>query len=82
MVAGASNVDAVLFVIAADEGISVQTREHFDILRLLSAREGIIALTKSDLVDAARIEELCARRPSFRQGNLPGKGARSCPSPP
>ncbi len=35
MVAGASNVDAVLFVIAADEGISVQTREHFDILRLL-----------------------------------------------
>ncbi len=54
MVAGASNVDAVLFIIAADEGISVQTREHFDILRLLRVREGIIALTKCDLVDAGR----------------------------
>ncbi|MCX6560037.1 MAG: selenocysteine-specific translation elongation factor [Candidatus Aminicenantes bacterium] len=58
MVAGASNVDAVLFVIAADEGISVQTREHFDILRLLSVREGIVALTKSDLVDADRLDTL------------------------
>ena len=38
MVAGASNVDAVLFIIAADEGISVQTREHFDILQLLGRR--------------------------------------------
>jgi len=70
MVAGASNVDAVLFVIAADEGISVQTREHFDILRLLSAREGIIALTKSDLVDAARIEELARDVRHFVKGTF------------
>jgi selenocysteine-specific elongation factor len=65
MVAGASHVDAVLFVIAADEGISVQTREHFDILQLLGVREGIVALTKSDLVEADRLEELVAEVRSF-----------------
>jgi selenocysteine-specific elongation factor len=70
MVAGASNVDAVLFIIAADEGISVQTREHFDILRLLSVREGIIALTKADLVDAARIEELSREVRGFVEGTF------------
>jgi selenocysteine-specific elongation factor len=70
MVAGASNVDAVLFVIAADEGISVQTREHFDILRLLSVREGIIALTKSDLVDAERIAALTAEVRTFVAGTF------------
>ncbi len=51
MVAGASNIDAALLVIAADEGINVQTREHFEILQLLGIRQGIVALTKSDLVD-------------------------------
>ncbi|MDD8025615.1 MAG: selenocysteine-specific translation elongation factor [Acidobacteriota bacterium] len=70
MVAGASNVDAVLFVIAADEGISVQTREHFDILRLLSVREGIIALTKSDLVDAERIAALTTEVRAFVAGTF------------
>jgi selenocysteine-specific elongation factor len=68
MVAGASNVDAVLFIIAADEGISVQTREHFDILQLLRVREGIIALTKCDLVDAARLEELGREVRAFVRG--------------
>lgn len=48
MVAGASNIDAALLVIAADEGISLQTREHFDILRLLGIKRGIVALTKSE----------------------------------
>ncbi len=70
MVAGASNVDAVLFVIAADEGISVQTREHFDILRLLSVREGIIVLSKSDLVDEERIEALTAEVRGFVAGTF------------
>lgn len=51
MVAGASNIDAVLFVIAADDGINVQTLEHFDILQLLAIENGVIALTKCDLVD-------------------------------
>ncbi len=51
MVAGVSTVDAVLFVVAADDGIMPQTREHLDILTLLELKRGIIALTKVDLVD-------------------------------
>lgn len=70
MVAGASNIDAALFVIAADEGINVQTREHFDILKLLNIGSGIIALTKSDLVDQNRIEELEEGIRSFVQGTF------------
>src|ERR1700753_3610154 len=52
MLAGVGGIDLVLFVIAADESIKPQTREHFDICRLLRIRRGVIALTKSDLVDA------------------------------
>jgi selenocysteine-specific elongation factor len=52
MLAGASGVDLVLLVIAADEAIKPQTREHFEICRLLGVKRGVIALTKSDLVDA------------------------------
>src|SRR5262249_7012357 len=51
MLAGAAGVDLVLLVIAADESIKPQTREHFDICRLLGVKRGIVALTKSDLVD-------------------------------
>src|SRR6204780_1770812 len=51
MLAGASGIDLVLFVVAADESIKPQTREHFDICRLLGIPRGIIVLTKSDLVD-------------------------------
>ena len=52
MLAGTSGIDLVLLVIAADEAIKPQTREHFDICRLLGVKRGVIALTKSDLVDA------------------------------
>ena len=52
MLAGASGIDLVLLVVAADEGVMPQTREHFDICRLLSVTEGIIVLTKTDLADA------------------------------
>ncbi|MEI6669678.1 MAG: selenocysteine-specific translation elongation factor [Acidobacteriota bacterium] len=51
MLAGVGGIDAVLFVVAADESVMPQTREHFDICRLLQVPAGIIALTKSDLVD-------------------------------
>src|SRR5206468_3303955 len=51
MLAGAGGIDLVLFVIAADESIKPQTREHFDICRLLGIPRGVIALTKADLVD-------------------------------
>src|SRR6266481_1633152 len=52
MLAGASGIDLVLLVIAADELIKPQTREHFDICRLLGVQRGVIVLTKSDLVDS------------------------------
>ena len=52
MLAGIGGIDLVLLVIAADEGIKPQTREHFEICRLLSVRRGITVLTKSDTVDA------------------------------
>ena len=56
MLAGVGGIDIVLLVIAADESIKPQTREHFDICRLLSVRRGITALTKSDLVDPETLE--------------------------
>ena len=52
MLAGVGGIDLVLLVVAADESIKPQTREHFDICRLLGIPRGIIAITKSDLVDA------------------------------
>jgi selenocysteine-specific elongation factor len=52
MLAGAAGVDLVLLVVAADESIKPQTREHFDICRLLGVKNGVVALTKCDLVDA------------------------------
>ncbi len=51
MVGGASGIDLVLLVIAADAGIMPQTREHLNIMRILGVRHGIIAITKSDLAD-------------------------------
>ncbi|MGE0867797.1 MAG: selenocysteine-specific translation elongation factor [Kofleriaceae bacterium] len=51
MVAGATGLDLVCLVIAADEGMMPQTREHLDICHLLGVRRGLVALTKCDLVD-------------------------------
>jgi selenocysteine-specific elongation factor len=51
MLAGAAGIDLMLLVIAADESIKPQTREHFEICRLLGVKSGVIALTKCDLVD-------------------------------
>lgn len=51
MVAGVAGMDLVMLVIAADEGIMPQTREHLDILRLLGVHTGLVALTKSDMVE-------------------------------
>ncbi|HZO20419.1 MAG TPA: selenocysteine-specific translation elongation factor [Gemmatimonadaceae bacterium] len=56
MVAGATGIDLALLVIAADEGIMPQTREHLHILRLLGVRAGVVALSKCDLVDAEWLE--------------------------
>src|SRR5215472_12327674 len=52
MVAGAQGIDLVLLVVAADEGVMPQTREHLAICELLGARRAVVALSKADLVDA------------------------------
>ncbi|HNS15446.1 MAG TPA: selenocysteine-specific translation elongation factor, partial [Syntrophorhabdaceae bacterium] len=56
MVAGAWGIDMVLLVVAADEGVMPQTREHLDICELLGLKRGIVAITKTDLVDEDMIE--------------------------
>ncbi len=56
MLAGMGGIDIVLLVIAADESVMPQTREHFEICRLLGIRHGIVVLTKSDLVDEEILE--------------------------
>jgi selenocysteine-specific elongation factor len=56
MVAGASGIDLVMLVVAADEGVMPQTREHLEICSLLRVKGGLVALTKADLVDADFLE--------------------------
>ena len=60
MLAGATGIDYVLLVVAADDGPMPQTREHLAILDLLGLSRGVVALTKCDLVSAARIDEASA----------------------
>jgi selenocysteine-specific elongation factor len=70
MLAGTSGIDLVLLVIAADEAIKPQTREHFDICRLLGVKRGVIALTKSDLVDADTLELVKLEIDDFVKGSF------------
>lgn len=56
MVAGASGIDGVILVVAADDGIMPQTREHLEILTLLGIEHGLVALTKIDRVDADHLQ--------------------------
>ena len=70
MLAGIGGIDLVLLVIAADESIKPQTREHFDICRLLSVRRGITVLTKSDLVDQDTLEVVRLEVEDFLRGSF------------
>jgi selenocysteine-specific elongation factor len=72
MLAGIGGIDLVLLVIAADESIKPQTREHFDICRLLSVRRGITVLTKSDLVDPETLEVVRLELDEFLRGSFLG----------
>jgi len=56
MIAGAASIDVALLVVAADDGVMPQTREHLQILALLGIDKGLVALTKTDLVDADRVQ--------------------------
>ena len=70
MVAGASGMDGVIFVVAADDGIMPQTREHFEILTLLGIKHGIIALTKVDRVDKEHLELVKADITQYFKGTF------------
>lgn len=56
MLAGATGIDLALLVVAADDSVMPQTREHLEILKLLRVRHGLVALTKADLVDETTLE--------------------------
>src|SRR5437879_7672827 len=70
MLAGVGGIDLVLLVIAADEGVKPQTREHFDICRLLSVRRGIAVLTRSDLVDRDTLEVVRLEVEDYLRGSF------------
>jgi selenocysteine-specific elongation factor len=70
MLAGVGGIDLVLLVIAADEGIKPQTREHFDILQLLGVKRGLTVLTKSDAVDAETLEVVRLEVKEFLKGTF------------
>ena len=70
MVAGASGIDGVILVIAADDGVMQQTREHLDILTLLGVKYGIVALTKVDCVPPERIGIVTEQIKKFLAGTF------------
>src|SRR5271156_5186401 len=70
MLAGVGGIDLVLLVIAADESIKPQTREHFDILQLLGVQHGITVLTKSDAVDAEMLDVVRLEVEEFLSGTF------------
>lgn len=70
MVAGVGGMDLVMLTVAADEGIMPQTREHLDILRLLGVKNGLIALTKSDLVEREWLELVTEELRDFVAGSF------------
>src|SRR5437773_7966827 len=70
MLASAAGIDVLLLVIAADESIKPQTREHFDICRLLGVQRGVVALTKSDLVDRDTLELVRLEAEEYLRGSF------------
>src|SRR5512136_1099581 len=70
MLAGVGGIDAAMLVIAADEGVMPQTREHLAILDLLQVKGGLVALTKSDLVDPDWLEMVSADVRQELQGTV------------
>src|SRR5437868_7583978 len=70
MLAGVGGIDLVLLVIAADESIKPQTREHFEICRLLQIPRGITVLTKADLVDRETLDVVRLEVEDFLRGSF------------
>lgn len=70
MLAGATGIGMALLVVAADDGVMPQTREHLQILQLLAIRQGAVALTKIDKVSAERITEVTAELRALLAGSF------------
>src|SRR5210317_928321 len=70
MVAGATGIDIVVMIIAADEGVMPQTREHMEICALLGIRYGLVVLTKTDLVDEEWLDLVTEDIRDFVQGTF------------
>ena len=70
MLAGIGGIDLVILVIAADESIKPQTREHFDICRMLNIRRGLTVLTKADLVDSDTLEVVRLEVEEYLRGSF------------
>ncbi|HKQ76685.1 MAG TPA: selenocysteine-specific translation elongation factor [Blastocatellia bacterium] len=70
MLAGAHGIDLVMLVVAADESVMPQTREHFDICRLLEVKSGLVVITKSDLVDEEFLQLVEAEVADFVAGSF------------
>ena len=70
MLAGIGGIDLALLIVAADEGVKPQTREHFDICRMLALQRGITVLTKSDLVDPETLEVVRLEVAEFLKGSF------------
>ena len=68
MISGATGVDGVILLVAANEGVMPQTREHFDIARLLGVDRGIVVVSKADLVDEEELAATIARIAAFVRG--------------
>jgi selenocysteine-specific elongation factor len=70
MVAGVTGMDMVAFIIAADEGIMPQTKEHFEICRLLGVQQGIVVITKKDMVEEEWLEMVTEEVRDFCKGSF------------
>ena len=79
MIAGAAGIDRALLVVAADEGIMPQTREHLDVLEVLGVRGGVVALTKADAIEPARLDAVRAEVAAHLSGGpLSGAPVIAC----
>ena len=73
MLAGIGGIDLVLLVVAADEGVMPQTIEHFEILKMLDIKKGIVVITKMDLVDEDWLELVKDDVAATVKGNFSGR---------
>src|SRR5438445_128558 len=74
MLAGVGGIDLALLVVAADESIKPQTREHFDICKLLGIRKGLVVITKADLVEPEIVDLVKLEAQEFVAGSFPEGG--------